>query len=231
MASRILFITGTGTSVGKTVLACQLVRFLRARGVRLAALKPVCAGGRSDARALCEAAGKVLSLDESNPWHFRAAFAPVLAARREGKRVRLGDVVDYVRRLSEQFDILVIEGGEDGAQSGFKLAFSEQPPVSLCRRRKAIEHADALRLERVVELAERGVLAAYARQIAHVDLTEIECISRCCGHDYFSWIISPNVMQRPYRSSSGLPDHIAASLTSLLATFRPHHCVSLRSHW
>src|SRR6185369_2477057 len=110
MASRLLFITGTGTSVGKTVLACQLVRFLRARGVRLAALKPVCAGGRSDARALCEAAGKVLSLDESNPWHFRAAFAPVLAARREGKRVRLGDVVDYVRRLSEQFDILVIEG-------------------------------------------------------------------------------------------------------------------------
>ena len=110
MASRILFITGTGTSVGKTVLACQLVRFLRARGVRLAALKPVCAGGRSDARALCEAAGKVLSLDDSNPWHFRAALAPVLAARREGKRVRLGDVVDYVRRLSEQFDILVIEG-------------------------------------------------------------------------------------------------------------------------
>ena len=49
---RTLFITGTDTGVGKTVLTALLTRFLRERGVNAAALKPVCSGGRADARAL-----------------------------------------------------------------------------------------------------------------------------------------------------------------------------------
>ena len=48
---RTLFITGTDTGVGKTVLTALLARFLRARGVHAAALKPVCSGGRDDARS------------------------------------------------------------------------------------------------------------------------------------------------------------------------------------
>ena len=47
-----LFITGTDTGVGKTVLTALLTRFLRERGVNAAALKPVCSGGRAGARAL-----------------------------------------------------------------------------------------------------------------------------------------------------------------------------------
>ena len=74
------------------------------------ALKPICSGGRSDARLLHAAAGKVLPLDGVNPWHFRAALAPVLAARKEKKRVRLRQVVTHIRRVAKGFEVVIIEG-------------------------------------------------------------------------------------------------------------------------
>jgi dethiobiotin synthetase len=83
------FITGTDTGVGKTVLTALLTRHLRERGVNAVALKPVCSGDRADARALHAASAGALTLDEINPWHFRAPMAPLLAARRERKRVAL----------------------------------------------------------------------------------------------------------------------------------------------
>jgi dethiobiotin synthetase len=107
---RVFFITGTDTGVGKTVLTALLARFLRERGVRVAALKPVCSGGRDDARALCAALDGALSLDEINPWHFRAPVAPVLAARRERKRVTLANVLAHVRPLQKRFDAVLVEG-------------------------------------------------------------------------------------------------------------------------
>jgi dethiobiotin synthetase len=110
MASRILFITGTDTGVGKTVFAALVTQQFRERGVRVAALKPICSGGRSDARLLRDAAARALSLDEVNPWHFRALLAPLLAARKERKRVRLRQVVAHIRRVAKSFEVVVVEG-------------------------------------------------------------------------------------------------------------------------
>jgi len=110
MQPTIVFITGTDTGVGKTMLTARLTRFLRERGVQAAALKPVCSGGRDDARLLCTASGGALSLDEINPWHFRAPVAPLLAARRERKRVKLSQVVAHVRALQGRFEVLLVEG-------------------------------------------------------------------------------------------------------------------------
>jgi dethiobiotin synthetase len=107
---RTFFITGTDTGVGKTVLTALLTRFLRERGVNAVALKPICSGGRADARELRAALDGVLSLDEINPWHFRAPIAPLLAARRERKRVRLADVPAHVRAMQKRFDVLLLEG-------------------------------------------------------------------------------------------------------------------------
>ena len=104
------FVTGTGTGTGKTVLTALLARFLREEGRCVAALKPVCSGGRADARALQAALAGGLSLDEINPWHFRAALAPVLAARRERQSVRRAQITAHVRRLQKQFDCLLVEG-------------------------------------------------------------------------------------------------------------------------
>jgi dethiobiotin synthetase len=104
------FITGTDTGVGKTVLTALLARSLHERGVRVVALKPICSGGRGDARALYTALNGRLTLDEINPWHFRAPIAPLLAARRERKRVKLAQVLAHIRTMQKRFDVVLIEG-------------------------------------------------------------------------------------------------------------------------
>jgi dethiobiotin synthetase len=138
-APQILFITGTDTGVGKTVFAALSTVYLRQQGFRVAALKPLCSGGRDDARQLRAAAGKVLSLDEVNPWHFRAPLAPVLAARQEGKRVRLREVVKQIHRVAKRFEVVVVEGaggllspmGED-FDSRDLVAALKATPVIVC---------------------------------------------------------------------------------------------------
>ncbi|MGO8766163.1 MAG: dethiobiotin synthase [Limisphaerales bacterium] len=106
----IFFIAGTDTGVGKTLISCLLVKFLRERNVNAAALKPVCSGGRDDARAIVAAMDGALTLDEINPWHFRAPLAPVLAARREKRKIKLPEVLAHVRAMQRRFDVVLVEG-------------------------------------------------------------------------------------------------------------------------
>src|SRR5450432_3408413 len=103
-----LFITGTDTGTGKTVLTALLVKFLRARGVNAAALKPVCSSNRADARILHAAMNGALTLDEINPWHFRPPIAPLLAARKENRPVKLPQVLAHARAMQKRFDILLV---------------------------------------------------------------------------------------------------------------------------
>lgn len=143
---QILFITGTDTAVGKTVFAALSTVYLRQNGFRVAALKPLCSGGREDARVLHAAAGKVLSLDAVNPWHFRAALAPVLAARREKRQVRLRAVVAHVRRIAKKFEVVVVEGaggllsplGEDFDSRDLLLALGATPIIVCANKLGAV---------------------------------------------------------------------------------------------
>jgi dethiobiotin synthetase len=107
---RTFFITGTDTGAGKTVLTALLVKFLRKRGVNAAALKPVCSGGRGDAREIFAALDGALTLDEINPWHFHAPCAPLLAARKENRRVTLSEILAHARAMQNRFDVLLVEG-------------------------------------------------------------------------------------------------------------------------
>jgi len=143
-----LFITGTGTGVGKTVLTALLARFLRARGVRAAALKPLCSGGRDDARLIFAAMNRELTLDEINPWHFRAAVAPALAAQRETKSVRLVQVVAHLRATQKKFDVVVVEGaggllsplGEDFNSRDLIVALHATPVIVAQNKLGALNH-------------------------------------------------------------------------------------------
>ncbi len=145
---RIIFITGTDTGAGKTVLTALLVKFLRARGVNAVALKPICSGGRDDARVLRAAMDGALSLDEINPWHFRAPIAPVLAARRERKHVHLAEVLAHVRAIQKRFDVLLIEGaggllsplGENFDSGDLIAALGASPLVVAPNRLGAVNH-------------------------------------------------------------------------------------------
>src|ERR1700690_504574 len=127
-----LFITGTDTGAGKTVLTALLARFLRECGVKAAALKPVCSGGRGDARALHAALDGALTLDEINPWHFRAPLAPLLAARRERKQVVRADVLAHVRTMQERFEVVLIEGA-GGLLSPLGVNFDSRDLIAALR--------------------------------------------------------------------------------------------------
>ena len=106
----IFFITGTDTGVGKTVLTALLAQYLHQRGVRVAALKPLCSGNRADALALHQALAGILTLDEINPWHFRAPIAPLLAARREKKSVKLRSIIAHIRSIHKKSAFTLVEG-------------------------------------------------------------------------------------------------------------------------
>ena len=105
-----IFISGTDTGAGKTVLTTLLAEFLCAKGVNIAALKPLCSGGRDDAKKIHTALGDRMALDQINPWHFRAAIAPSLAAKREKRTVTLAAVLAHIRAVQKKFDVVLVEG-------------------------------------------------------------------------------------------------------------------------
>jgi len=140
---RIFFITGTDTGVGKTVLTALLAGDLRRRGLPVAALKPVSSGGRADARVLQTVLDGMLTLDEINPWHFRAPVAPLLAARREHRRVNMADVVAHVRSTQTRFDPVLVEGA-GGLLSPLGDDFDSRDLLSVLRAIPLVVASDRL---------------------------------------------------------------------------------------
>jgi dethiobiotin synthetase len=102
-----LFVTGTDTGVGKTLVCAGLAAAARRRGVEVGVMKPVSTGDREDARFLARAAACDDPLDLINPAHFRPPLAPNLASR--GK-LSIDRVLRAYRTLALRHDHLVVEG-------------------------------------------------------------------------------------------------------------------------
>ncbi len=120
------FITGTGTDIGKTWLACALLRHWRAEGRRVAAFKPVLSGfdparpGASDAGALLAALGREAStaeLDAIAPWRFVAPLSPDMAAELEGRRIDFDQLVGFTRRVATVPDGQILVEGVGGVMA------------------------------------------------------------------------------------------------------------------
>jgi len=115
---RSLFVAGTGTDIGKTHVACALIRAVLARGLSVDAFKPVVSGfdpadpEASDPGRLAQALGEPAALTRISPRRYRAPLAPNLAARLEAETLRLEDLVaDCEKRLARaDRDLLLIEG-------------------------------------------------------------------------------------------------------------------------
>jgi len=113
-----LFVAGTGTDIGKTHVACALIRALRLRGLSIDAFKPVVSGfdpddpDVSDPGRLAQALDEPDALPRISPRRYRAPLAPNLAAALEGDVLRLDDLVGDCRdRLARpDRDLLLIEG-------------------------------------------------------------------------------------------------------------------------
>jgi dethiobiotin synthetase len=116
--SRGLFITGTGTGVGKTYVSALIAKSLVAAGKKVGVYKPVASGCElrdgtlvsADAVGLWEAAGRPGTLEQVCPQLFAAPLAPHLAARAEGKRVDAALLRSGLDVWRESFDIVLVEG-------------------------------------------------------------------------------------------------------------------------
>ncbi len=162
-SSRFIFVTGTDTDVGKTVFAADLTRTLIQLGARVVALKPICSGGRDDARKLRLAAGNALSLDDVNPWHFRAALSPDLAARREKKHVRLAALVAHAEKMARRYELVVVEGA-GGLLSPLGEGFDSRDLIVALRARPIIVCPNRLGAVNQVRLVLEALPVAYAKQ-------------------------------------------------------------------
>ena len=109
-----LFVTGTDTGVGKTLVACALLRAFASSGKSVAGMKPVEAGGAegrcSDVDALVGAStvrapGKIV-----NPYAFGPAIAPHIAADLAGARIEIEAIARAYDELSRRAEIVVVEG-------------------------------------------------------------------------------------------------------------------------
>jgi len=105
-----LFLTGTGTGVGKTFVAIELLHWLRSHGIRAAGMKPICCGDREDARRLLAASAEGISIEELNPVWLQLPVAPSVAAQIEQVEIDLGKIRNCFRNLSERFDTVIVEG-------------------------------------------------------------------------------------------------------------------------
>lgn len=103
---RAIFITSTGTDIGKTFVTAALVRHCKERGQPVEVLKPVLTGfdpaeaAASDPGILLAASGRIPSLKEIeriSPWRFTAPLSPNMAAEREGRALDFDAVVRFCR--------------------------------------------------------------------------------------------------------------------------------------
>jgi dethiobiotin synthetase len=104
-----VFVTGTDTGVGKTVVTAALALALKQRGIDVGVVKPVESGG-GDAEALKQLAELDEPLEEIAPFRFAEPLAPLVAARAEGRELALGQVHARVNESAARHELTLVEG-------------------------------------------------------------------------------------------------------------------------
>src|SRR3990167_6675475 len=74
-----VFITGTDTGIGKTVVSAGLALSLRHKGLDVGIMKPIQSGGRGDTDFLIRATGVKDEIELINPYYFKKSLAPLTA--------------------------------------------------------------------------------------------------------------------------------------------------------
>lgn len=113
-----IFVTGTDTGVGKTIVCGGLSAFLRERGVRVGVFKPVETGCLQEEGTMYAQDGEFLRamaqtnepLDAVVPYRFREPLAPAVAAEREGARIDPARLMSLYQRIARTHDFVLVEG-------------------------------------------------------------------------------------------------------------------------
>lgn len=109
-----VFVVGTDTGVGKTLVSAGLAWALRRRGVDVGVMKPVESGvagqAHADAQLLRRVAGVSDPLTDISPYRFGPPLAPLVAARRRRTRISLATILRRFQRLASRHEFVVVEG-------------------------------------------------------------------------------------------------------------------------
>jgi dethiobiotin synthetase len=118
-----IFITATGTDIGKTFVTAGLIRHWRSIGRAVDAMKPVATGydpayaAASDAGILLTALGRPVTkteIERISPWRFAAPLSPDMAARREERAIDFDRLVEFSREASRGTGSTVLIEGIGG---------------------------------------------------------------------------------------------------------------------
>jgi dethiobiotin synthetase len=109
-----VFVTGTGTEVGKTVVAAALARTLAAEGREVNVFKPAVTGleepGEADHELLRRASGSSQSDEEIAPYRYQPPASPHLAAALAGEEIEAERLLAAARAAAASADRVVCEG-------------------------------------------------------------------------------------------------------------------------
>ncbi len=134
MKSRHYFIAGTDTDVGKTLVACGILRAAANLGLTTLAVKPVAAGAEqtadglrnSDAVLLMAAMTESLPYAQVNPVLLAPPIAPHIAAEQAGKRLSVSQLVGFCRGvMMRKADMVLIEGA-----GGWRVPLNQREMLS-----------------------------------------------------------------------------------------------------
>jgi dethiobiotin synthetase len=163
-----VFVTATGTDIGKTFVTAALIQYLRAIGRPVHAIKPVVTGfdeadwAASDPAVLLGALGHPVDLKEIariSPWRFAAPLSPEMAGRREARTIAFAHLIDFCRdTLRERPGLVLIEG-----IGGIMVPLDEH--------RTVLDWMSVLRLPVLI------VTGTYVGTISHT-LTALEALAR-----------------------------------------------------
>jgi dethiobiotin synthetase len=113
-----LFITGTDTGVGKTLIAGAIARILSNKGLKVGVFKPVASGCRrdreglisSDTEFLAHCANSDFPLSTINPITFLTPAAPIACQEHENRKVDFDQIADAYNFLCQNCDLVIVEG-------------------------------------------------------------------------------------------------------------------------
>lgn len=116
--SKNIFITATGTDIGKTYISALIVKKMREAGFNCGYYKPVLSGVeisdgkliKSDCNYVIETAKIPTSADDCVTYRWEEAVSPHLAAQRAGEPICINKILEDYQKASHKYDYLLVEG-------------------------------------------------------------------------------------------------------------------------
>ncbi len=187
-------IIGTDAGVGKTYVACILLRTLREQGLPAMGCKPICCGDRADVRAMRDVTEPGISLELMNPLYLRANADPFIAAELQRAAVEPKKLVAAYHKLREAGYGPVLVEGSGGWETPLALDYT------------MADLAEALGLPIILVVANRQGAANHALMtIRGIEARGLRCHGIILNHLGEEWDTAAVTNRKLLEEFTGLP--------------------------